>query len=126
VPDADLAITYRAGVRPLLALDDKNEETQKKLYAAAAAAYDRSQLTLWSWRVEDGAVTAELDPPSGFGDFSNAAQEVAATAAFDALASPLRVATGAGASAPVTIRIHLADGQIMEYDADGLHAPREP
>jgi hypothetical protein len=126
VPDADLAITYRAGVTPLLALDDKNEEEQKKLYVAAAAAYDRSQLTLWSWRVEDGTVTAELDPPSGFADFSNAAQEVAATAAFDALASPLRSATGAGASAPVTIRIHLADGEIREYDADGLHAPREP
>jgi len=125
LPGADLAITYRAGVVPLLALDDKLEDGQKKLYAAAAAAFDRSQLTLWSWRVEDGTVTADVDPPNGFGDFSNAAQEVAATAAFDALAQPLRVATGAGATAPVTLRIHLADGQIMEYDGT-LHAPREP
>jgi hypothetical protein len=28
-------------------------------------------------------------------------------------------------SAPVTLRIHLADGQIMEYDGQ-LHAPRQP
>ena len=70
-------------------------------------------------------VTAELDPPTGFGDFSNAAQEVAATAAFDALAEPLRAATAAGPTAPVTLRIHLDDGQIMDYDG-ALHAPRQP
>jgi hypothetical protein len=125
LPDAELAISYRSGHTHLIALDDKDEQTQTKLFAAASAAYDRSQLTLWSWNNDGGSITAELDPPTGFADFSNTAQEVAATAAFDALAAPLRIAAGAGSSAPVTLRIHLGDGQIMEYDGE-LHAPRQP
>jgi hypothetical protein len=125
-PDAELEIRLRAGRRPLLVYDRKVAAAQEAMYAAAARAFDRSQLTLWSWRLDDGTVTADIDPPSGFGDFSSTAQEVAATAAFDALAAPLRVAAGAGDGAPVTLRIHLGDGQIMEYDGSALHAPREP
>jgi hypothetical protein len=124
-PDGDLATSFRDGGTPLLAFDDSSLDGRTKLYAAAAQAYDRSQLTLWSWRVDDGAITADVDPPSGFADFSNTAQEVAATAAYDALAAPLRTVGGVTASAPVTLRIHLADGQIMEYDGQ-LHAPRQP
>ena len=96
------------------------------LLMAFAAAYDRSRLTLWSWQADGGAITADLEPPSGFADFSSTAQEVAATAAFDALAHPLRTALGAAADAPVTLHIHLADGRIIDYDGEALHAPRDP
>ena len=125
VPDAELTTSFRDGAAPLLAFDDSSLEGRTRLYAAAARAYDRSQLTLWSWHVDDGAVTADVDPPTGFADFSNAAQEVAATAAFDALAAPLRVVAKVPDSAPVTLRIHLADGEVMDYDGQ-LHAPRQP
>jgi hypothetical protein len=126
VPGADLGATYRAGTSDLLALDDQAEATRRALFDAAATAFDRSRLTLWSWQVDGGAVTAELEPPTGWGDFSTTAKEVAATAAFDALAHPLRLALGAAADAPVTLHIHLSGGQVMDYDGEALHAPRTP
>jgi hypothetical protein len=124
-PDGELTTSFKDGTTQLTAFDDSSLEGRTKLYAAAAQAYDRSQLTLWSWNVDDGAVTADVDPPTGFADFSNTAQEVAATAAFDALAAPLRAVANVAPSAPVTLRIHLADGEIMDYDGE-LHAPRQP
>ncbi len=105
------------------------QAAQRTIYDAAVIARDRSRLTLWTWAREGDAdaarIVVDVDAPAGFGDFSDSAREVAATAAWAALAPALRTALDAAPDVPVILRIALGGDRVVDYDGATLGSPHE-
>jgi hypothetical protein len=131
LPEVAPLVWFSARGAPLLTLRAADQAEHRTMYDAAVIARDRSRLTLWTWTLDDGdagpgapaQITVDVDAPAGFADFSGTAQEVAATAAFAALAPAARAALGAAPTTPVRLRIALGDDSVLDYDGAALHGP---